>query len=186
MDSHLTLIGSIVIGGIFLLSLLGFQSDLREHSFNNTNDLILQQNALAITELLEADLRQIGLGVDSLAVITSAGEQSLSYYADLGANGSIDLVTYSLSNPGMASDTPNPRDRILYRIINGTKQVNAAMGVTDFRFKYFDRNGEPTTNAAAIRTIELTLEMESTAPYGKKYAHFFWRKKMTPPNLLRP
>jgi hypothetical protein len=184
MDSHLALIGSLVIGGIFLLSLWGFQADLRDHSFINTNDLIVQQNALKMTELLEADLRQIGMGVDSL-IVAAAGVHSISYYADLGADGSVDLVAYALSNPSAASDTPNPRDKILYRGVNGATQVNAAMGVTDFRLKYFDRNGNQTNDAAKIKTIEMTLEMESTIPYDGKYAHFFWRKKVTPPNLLR-
>jgi len=184
MDSHLALIGSVVIGGIFLLSLLGFQADLRDHSFINTNDLIVQQNAIAMTELLESDFRQIGLGVDSL-VVASAGVKSISYYADLDADGNVDLVAYSLSNPNAAAETPNPRDKILYRGVNGATQVNAAIGVTDFRLKYFDLNGNQTNDAAQIKTIEMTLEMESTTPYDGKYAHFFWRKKITPPNLLR-
>jgi hypothetical protein len=184
MDSHLTLVASVVIGGIFLLSLLGFQADLRDHSFTNTNDLIVQQNAIALTELLEADFRQIGLGADSLVVV-SIGINSISFYADLDANGALDLVAYSLSNVNAAAETPNPRDRILYRSINGTTQVNAAIGVTDFRLKYFDANGSQTNNVAKIKTIEMTLEMESTLPYDGQYAHFFWRKKITPPNLLR-
>lgn len=78
MDSHLTLVASVVIGGIFLLSLLGFQADLRDHSFTNTNDFIVQQNAIALTELLESDFRQIGLGADSL-VLVSVGVNSIFF-----------------------------------------------------------------------------------------------------------
>ena len=84
-----------------------------------------------------------------------------------------------------AADTPNPHDKILYRVINGKTQVNAAIGVTDFRLRYFDLDGKVTGDVAKIKTIELTLELESTIPYRGKYAHFFWRKKLTPPNLLR-
>jgi hypothetical protein len=184
MDSHLAFIGSLVIGGIFLLSLWGFQADLRDHSFVNTNDLVVQQNALAMTDLIEADFRQIGFDVDSSVMVT-AGLQSISFYADLGGDGTVDLVAYSVSNPGAAADTPNPRDKILYRVVNGKTQVNAAMGVTDFRLKYFDLNGNQTNAAAQIKTIEMTLEMESPIPYNGKYAQFLWRKKITPPNLLR-
>jgi hypothetical protein len=183
MDSHLAIIGSVVIGGILLLSLLGFQADLRDHSFINTNDVIMQQNAIAMTELLEADLRQIGLGVDSLAVV-SAGPNSLSYYADLGGDGTLDLVAYSLSNASAAAETPNPRDRILYRAVNGATQVKAALGATDFRLKYFDLNGNVTNDVSKIKIIEATLELESPNPYHGKHAQFFWRKKISPPNLL--
>ncbi len=184
MDSHLTLVGSIVIGGIFLLSLWGFQGDLRDHSFANTNDLVVQQNAIEITALLEWDFQQIGFGLDSIAIV-AAGANSISYLADLDADGMVDLVTYSVSNPSAAAGTPNPRDKILYRAVNGKTQINTAMGVTDFRLRYFGLDGKVTNDLAKIKTMELTLEMESTIPYDGKYAHFFWRKKMTPPNLLR-
>lgn len=184
MDSHLAFIGSLMIGGIFLLSLWGFQADLRDHSFVNTNDLVVQQNAMAMTGIVEADFRQIGLGVDS-SVVVAAALHSISFYADLGGDGTVDLVTYSVSNPSAAAGTPNPRDKILYRVVNGKTQINAAMGVTDFRLRYFDLDGKVTNDLAKIKAIELTLEMESTIPYDGKYAHFFWRKKMTPPNLLR-
>jgi hypothetical protein len=184
MDSHLAFIGSLMIGGIFLLSLWGFQADLRDHSFVNTNDLVVQQNVMAITALLEADFRQIGLGADSSVVIT-AGLHSISFYADLGGDGTVDLVTYSVSNPAAAAETPNPRDKILYRVVNGKTQVNAAMGVTDFRLRYFDLNGNVTGDVARIKIIEMALAMESPIPYRGKYAHFLWRKKVTPPNLLR-
>lgn len=184
MDSHLSLIGSAVVGGVFLLSLLGFQADLHDYSFNNTNEVIVQQNAIAITEMLESDFGQIGLGVDSFFV-AAAGVKSISYYADLNTDGTAELVTYSLSNPGYAAETPNPRDCILSRAVNGATQVNAAVGVTDFKLRYFDRNGHQTNDTAQIRTIEMTLQMESTVPYDGKYAQFLWRKKITPPNLLR-
>ncbi|MEK7727061.1 MAG: hypothetical protein AAB354_01545 [candidate division KSB1 bacterium] len=184
MNSMLSLTGCAVIGGIFLLSLFGFQADLRDHAFSNTNDLIVQQNAIAMTELLESDFRQIGFGVDSL-MVASAGANAISYFADLNDDGAVDLVAYSLSDAAAAAETSNPRDKILYRTVNGAVQVNAALGVTDFRLKYFDLNGNVTNNLSQIKIIEMTLEMESTTSYDGKYAHFFWRKKITPVNLLR-
>lgn len=184
MDSHFAFIGSLVVGGIFLLSLWGFQADLRDHTFLNTNDLVVQQNALAMTALLEADLRQIGSGIDS-GMVVAAGAHAISFQADLDADGTADLVAYSISNPGAASNTPNPADKILYRAVSGTTQAHAAMGVTDFRLRYFDRNGNLTGDLDRIKTIEVTLELESPVRYDGKDAHFFWRKRITPRNLLR-
>ncbi|MFQ5707794.1 MAG: hypothetical protein ACE5HO_10115 [bacterium] len=182
MDSYISLIGSIVIGGLFLLGLLFFQSDLKEHSFHRTNDQIVQEHALAIIDLLEWDFRKIGFNypLDALAIKDT---NSISYYVDLGNDGIIDTVHYTISDTGAASATPNPNDKILYRWSNGGPQVGVALGVTDFRLKYFDEAGNETSNVKQIKTIEITLELESTIPYNGQSSHFFWREKITPLNL---
>ena len=183
MDSHLRLIGSIVIGGLFLLGILRYQSDLREHSFKQTNNLIIQWNAMGIIEVLENDFRNIGFGV-SASAFAVADSNSIKYYVDLGADGITDSVRYVISATSAASGTPNPRDRILYRIENDAPQQDAALGVTDFKLKYFDDGGIETTDLSEIKTIEITLEMESPIPYDGEVGSFFWRKKITPPSLL--
>jgi hypothetical protein len=184
MDSHLSLIGSVIIGGLFLLNLLGFQSDLRDHSFANTNDLMVQQNAMDMIELLEWDFQKIGFGVDS-TVFALSDSIAIVYHTDLGADGVIDTVRYFISDTTAASSTPNPRDRILYKYINGKPQVGAALGVTSFKLKYFDINGFEANELKKITTIEVTLEVESTIPYNGEYSRFLWRKKITPPNVRR-
>ena len=184
MDSHLSLIGSIVIGGLLLLGILRYQSDLKEHSFKQTNNLSIQYNAMGIIEVLEQDFRNIGFGVSDSAAFAVADSDSIKYYVDLGADGITDSVRYFVSATSAASGTPNPRDRILYRIENDAPQVDAALGVTDFKLKYFDDSGIETTDLSEIKTIEITLEMESPIPYDGEVGSFFWRKKITPPSLL--
>ncbi len=183
MDSHLALIGSIVIGGLFLLGILSYQSDLKDHSFNQTNKLILQYSAMGIIDVLEEDFKAIGFGVadSAFAVIDS---NSIKYYVDLGADGITDSVRYFISATSAASGTSNPRDRILYRIVNDEPQVDAVCGVTSFNLKYFDDSGNETTVVSEIKTIEVTIELESPEPYDGNVASFFWRKKITPPSLL--
>jgi hypothetical protein len=109
----------------------------------------------------------------------------IAFYADLGSDGTIDQIRYSLSDVSAASGTPNPNDRIFYRSVNGEPDVDAALGVTDFRLRYFDQDGNVTNDLQRIRTIEITLEIESTLPdQDGNYSRLFWREKITPPNLI--
>ncbi len=188
MDSHISLIGSIVIGTLLLFSVLSFQSDVRQHSFEYSNDLIVQQTAMNVIELLEWDFRQIGFGVTFPPLAVFALD-SITFYADLWADGIMDTVNYRLSDVSEASGTTNPNDKIFYRWSNSEPQIDAALGVTNFQLRFFDASGDTTSNQVEIRTIEVTLEFESTEPYFDKmtnearYAHFYWREKITPMNL---
>lgn len=183
MGSFINLVGSMIIGGLFLLSFLKFENELQDHSYNHTKELITQQNAMEIIELLEWDFRRIGFGINfpALAVYDSS---TIAYYVDFGGDGIIDTVRYSLSDTSAASGTPNPRDKIFYRQSNTEPWVDAALGVTDFKLKYFDIDGNETQNLMKIKTIEIYLELESTVPYDGEYSRFAWRERLTPPNLL--
>ncbi len=183
MDSLLSLVGSIVIGTLLLLSALTYQLDVKRHSFMHTNDLIVQYNASGIIDVLEEDFKNIGSGVTGSA-FSVADSNNMAYYLDLDANGITDSVRYFLGGTNTAAGTPNPRDRILYRIENNEPQVDAALGTTDFKLKYYDENGNETTVLTDIKTIEVTLELESTLPYDEEFSTFYWRKKITPQSLV--
>ena len=183
MDSLLSLVGSIIIGTLLLLSVLTYQLDLKRHSFMHTNNLIVQYNASGIIDVLEEDFKNIGSGVTGSA-FSVADSNNMAYYLDLDANGITDSVRYFLGGTNTAAGTPNPRDRILYRIENGQPQIDAALGVTDFKLKYYDVNGNETTVLTDIKTIEVTLELESTLPYDEEFSTFYWRKKITPQSLI--
>ena len=125
--------------------------------------------------------------------IFSRREKTLSRHDqkifDLWADGIMDTVNYRLSDVSEASGTTNPNDKIFYRWSNSEPQIDAALGVTNFQLRFFDASGDTTSNQVEIRTIEVTLEFESTEPYfdkmtnAAKYAHFYWREKISPMNL---
>lgn len=188
MDSYLSLIGSIVIGTLLLVSVLNFQSEAKQHSFEYSNSLIVQYTAMSVIELLEQDLRQIGYGYNYPALSVFALD-SISFYTDLFDDGVLDMVNYRLGDASETPGTTNPRDKIFYRWVNNDPQIDAALGVTNFQLIFFDANGDTTENETEIRTIEVTLEFESTEPYfdkltnTAKYAQYYWREKITPMSL---
>lgn len=183
MDSHISLIGSVVIGSLLLLSILNFQSDVKIHSFQRTNDRIFQNAAVGTIEVLLWDFRHIGSGVDTSGIMV-ADSNNFIYRVDLNADSIIDTVRYFVSDTSAASATPNPHDRLFFRLVNGEQNAGDAIGVTDFKLKYFNSLGNETTILREIKTIEVTLEMESTTPDDNgDYTSFFWREKVSPPNL---
>ncbi len=182
MDNYLTLLASIVIGGLMLINFVSYQAELRDHTFLQTSELAVQQTAMELIEIVKADLRQIGKGV-SLAPFAVYDSSAVAFFADLGNNGVIDTVRYSVSNTGAASNTTNPNDRIFYRTVNGETQADA-IGVTNFKVKFYNAASDVTTDLFEVKSIEVTLELENTVAYDDKYLHYFWRERITPANLL--
>ena len=188
MDSFLNLIGSIVIGGLFLFGVLNYQSDMKQHSFEYSNEMMLQHTAMNTIEILEWDLRHIGYGINFPPLSVFALD-SITFYADLFDDGIIDTVNYRVGPVSETPGTTNPRDRIFDRWSNSEPEIDAALGVTNFKLVFFDASGDTTENQTEIRTIEVTLELEGTEPYYDKvtneprYAQFYWREKITPMNL---
>ena len=183
MDSHITLLGSIIITSLLFVNVLNYQSEFKEHTFRQTNTLIVQNIAIGIIEVMEHDFHNIGFGVNGTA-FAIADSNLISYYVDLGADGTVDSVTYFISDTTAAATTPNPLDKILYRVVNNQPLNDAALGVTHFRLRYFDHIGIETNDLDAITTIEVSLEVQNTIDYDGQYSRFFCRERISPPSVL--
>jgi len=183
MDNWLTLLGSIVIGGLMLVNFMNYQADLGKHTYSHSLDLVLQETAIEVVEMVERDMWKIGRGVGQPA-FAIYDNNIISFYADLENDGVIDTVRYYLSGTSEATRTPNPNDRILYRVVNGVNEFEWAVGVTAFQIKFYDANNDTTSNLYKARALEVSMSFESTIPYDEEYASYSWRERITPPNLL--
>ncbi len=184
MDSTLTLIGSIVIGGIFLLGLLTFHGDVIDHSYEKTFEMLTQETTASLMEIIEHDFRKIGSGLTTPA-FAIADTNKITFRGDVNEDSIIDTVRYTLSEPSAVSSTPNPKDRILYRYENGMKTLEASIGVTEFNVAFLDFFGNATTELMNIWQVEVSLTIESLFMMNGKYAKTVWRKRFTPNNLCR-
>jgi hypothetical protein len=92
----------------------------------------------------------------------------------------MDSINYYLGPTSELSSTPNPRDRLLYRVLNNESPLASNLGVTQFKMVYFDALGDtiypPITVAGSITSIEINLSVESVAAYDEKYSSAFWRQ----------
>lgn len=184
MDSTLTLIGSIVIGGVFLLGVMTFYGDVTEHSHEKMFELLTQETTAGFIEIIDHDFQRIGAGLTG-PVPPIFGANVISFRGDVDRDGVVDEVTYTLSSTAAASATENPRDRILYRIVNTDTTINTAAGVDTMIVRFLDAAGSGTTDPFAVRMLDMTLIVESPVPYDTTYARAIWRKRYTPNNLIR-
>jgi hypothetical protein len=186
MDSYLTLVGSIVIGGIFLLGLLSFHGDIIDQSYDKTFELLTQETTAGLMEIIDHDFTRMGSGAYSPAfAITLFDTSRIIFNADLDEDGDAEVVEYRLSNASAAASTENPNDRILYRIVDGDSTINTPFGVRRFRMNMYRRQNITTTDMREINMIEIILRLESTFAYDGEYAIALWEKRITPQGLVR-
>jgi len=168
------------------LMINSFHSSMNQNSNEKFLDSMTTQNSSAIAKLIEFDFNRMGLevGQNTTALIV-ADSNRITFLSDINENGNVDTVKYFLSDVNAASMTENPRDMILYRLVNNEVQRDSPLGVTEFNLRYFDSIGNEITDVTQIRTFEVTLTVESTMPADDIYSAFYWQTRISPPNLLR-
>lgn len=185
MAVWLDLIGSFVFGSLLLLNVLRMNADMTDCSFKASLSYIAQSSAVAIGQIVEADLRKIGYGVSGTAIALADSAQ-LRFRADLDKDGDADTLYYYLGSPAEMDETPNPADRVLYRALNGGTPQALDLGVTEFHLSYFDAGGDSLALPVAlgdIRQVRVDMVVESTVPYDTTYAQAFLRMRIRPQNL---
>ena len=193
MSVNLDLIGSFIIAGTLLLSVLNLNASLVDSSYQNTLDLIVQQNLTALGKLIRYDFCKIGYGVaDTTTAILLADSTQITFQTDIDRDGDVDTLRYYISEPSGAGSTLNPEDRLLYRVVNSEPAEGDAWGVTKFELRYLDASGSETGDPGSIRAIEVALTLQGAYPYGKivvegvekdRYSQVSWKTTFWPRSL---
>lgn len=191
---------TVVFGWLFLMTLQGTVNN-DENTQTLKGDLLVQQNLVEVTRLLEYDFRKIGFCrepnnmPDPTKAILKADTSAIKFLTDIDdpvtgtPDGVLDSVYYYLGNTSDLSATPNPRDRFLYRVVNTDAPKGANLGITQFSLKYFDALGVPIStpvsaaNLQRIQTIQITLRVENVyasslvdTALNKQYSSAFWQQ----------
>jgi type II secretory pathway component PulJ len=175
----LDIITSVVISGFLLLTALRLNDQANETNILYNSNLTLQQNMTAVTGILEHDFRRIGYCSDYKKIpdpaeaIRYADSSAIRFWLDIDNNGSVDSLEYYVGPTSEMSSTINPRDRVLYRKVNNQTPQRLEMGVTEFRFKFFNALGDtllfPISNPREIHSMEIAVQIESFAPFAVRY-----------------
>jgi hypothetical protein len=104
-------------------------------------------------------------------------------------DGNVDTVRYYFDYNTDIPQTPNPRDRFLYRIVNSQAPVGVNLGVTQYRMEFYNTLGTelsfPIADPREIYTMQIDISVEDVAAYDQKYQTIFWRQiRMAARNLL--
>ncbi len=196
----LDIIGSTIVAGLLLLMALRLDSSALETSAVYNQNLILQQNMTTLVTILETDFRRIGYCKNWQKVanptdaIRIAEANRFRFWTSVNADSTLDSITYSIGDTTELLNTPNPRDRYLYRQINTKTPQKLNLGVTMFQFRFRDVDDTvlafPIADPHEIAAMELAVELESSSPITQEYGpdssryQMFWRQiRVTARNL---
>ena len=190
----LDILGSIIIGGVLMTTAWRLSDAATEKTYNGSGELSLQQNLVAIAQIIENDFRKIGYCEnwnkipDPTKAILSADLTSIKFLTDTDTDGEIDSIRYYLGPTSELSHTPNPRDRMLYRVENDEEPGGSNLGITQFFMIYYDALGDtiplPITITGEITSIEINITVENVAAYDTSYSAAYWKQiRMVARNL---
>ncbi len=182
----LDILGSTIIGGILMMNLVQINSSAVENNYTGNGELIAQPNLSTTVQVLENDFRKIGYCADWKKIpiptqaIISADSTSIKFLTDVDSDGNVDSLYYYLGPTSELLVTANPRDRLLYRVVNSEVPVGVNLGVTQFKLTFFDVLGNlinfPIAVPGEIYTMQIDLTVEDVAAYDEKYSSAFWRQ----------
>lgn len=174
------IVGSTVVGSLLLLMALRLNAQAIETNAVYQNNLNLQQSIVALVDIVEADFRKIGYCKDYKKIqppniaIVSADSNAIKFLTDCPrypgdvGDGVVDTIRYYVGPTSELANTPNPRDRFLYRIVNGNTSRGWNLGVTQFNLRYYDALGDtipfPVPDPRLVYTMEINISLESPAP----------------------
>lgn len=184
--SFLKLVASFFIGGFILLNINRLTAHMNQDANRRVVDSMTAQTANGIIQLLEFDLNRLGLRVNRQELsIISAAPHAITFFSDFDDNSVIERVSYWLSDSTAASHTENPHDCILYRVVQGEPTMDLSLGVTAFNLRYYDWFGNETADTEQIKTIEVSLEVQSVFSVDDYTSTVFYHTRISPPNLRR-
>ncbi len=183
------ILGSMIIGGMILVMVLGFNANIIEGAGMQTMKTTVQGNMTTLSNVLEYDFRKMGyrVALPQDSAITYADTSMIVFKGDFDNNGTVDKMSYAF-NTSHPNGVTNPRAKMLYRQISGFAANSINVGITNFRFTYYDTLGVPfagniVSKPSAIRTIKVSVNMETKEPYDTSYSGVYWERIIKPNNI---
>ncbi len=179
------ILGSTIIGGILLISML----QLNENSVKNDklwgNDRILQRDLSSLATMMESDFRKMGycnetILDDTLHLIWRADTSAFKFRGDIDSDGDLDDIYYYLGPTSELAGTPNPRDRILYRQINNETPLIVSTNIVQLNLLYFDTFenllSQPIADTREIESMQVGIRVEDPAAFNNEYTTAYWQQ----------
>jgi hypothetical protein len=172
MQSIIEIIGSTIIGGMLLLLIITSRTNVNKASNSQVINSTIQSNLTAITEIIDADVKNLGYRINSGQSISTAYSNKITFkiYNDITLNQ--DSISYLF----------NPSSKKLFRIFNdSTSQIN--LGLSNFSICYFDSVGNKATLTSLIKSFKVAITVQDTFQYDGDPITAYWEKTFKPQNL---
>ena len=197
----LDIISSSFVFGTLLVMALRLNGSVTENLETYNGEVIVQDNMCDVVNMIHYDFRKIGTvwtrrkyRIHTKAIIY-ADTSSIKFYTDLSTaanpygDGVLDIVDDYLGPTSELSMTPNPNDRILYRVVNNAPPKGSNLGVTKFSLMDFgalnDTLPTPVANPGAIWSMQITVQVQNysmaslqynTAKFDNPITQSYWRQ----------
>ena len=187
--------GSILIGAMLLGIILKLNTNASVNVYYNSGELNCQTNLTGMSLVLESDFRKIDYCSDytniqdPASAILAADTSSIKFISDLNKDGKMDTVYYYLGPATELNSTVDPRDKILYRIVNNAAKMGSDAGITRFYMVYYNINGDTIHTPVAsgdlslINDIELNMNIENISIDSSKLNSYWRQARLTVPNI---
>lgn len=174
---HIDLIGSFIIGGLLLLSVMGLMFYFNMNAHSNNVSQIEQRNTTEFGRVVEYDFNKIGYRVVAGDKIVAMDSTSITFRADLNNDGVTDSVRYTRTG-----SRPN---FILTRHTSMKPGSDFPFAVGDFSLKAYTSSGQTTWNRADIRAIEIKMLIQKDVQLQQQVdqAGAYWTRRFYPKNL---
>ena len=190
----LDLIGSSILVGMLILTIMGVNININTESQKGMSQFHTQTQAIQLARIIETDFYKIGYDVTLGAgqhKIEIAETSRIKMRMNIwNVANKKDSVEYQLGT--LVTVSPNPRDKTLSRWEN-TGLVLINYSITRFKLTYYNMNDQlmtmPITGAKldSIKSILVYLTLESPDPIGDDamtaYASGYYEKLIYPRNL---
>lgn len=190
MSVVLDLVGSAILVGTLILSIMGVNVNMSTETIKSTSEFHTQTEVIQVARIIEFDFSKIGYDVSSKKIVTADTSRFKFKGNLLNIPNQVDSVEYILGQ--LVAASTNPRDRILTRYENTTR-VLINYSITRFKLSYYNVNNQlmttPVTGSAldSIKAIDVYLTIESPEPLGSdqttQYASGYYQKLLHPRNL---
>src|SRR5216684_4249537 len=98
MSVMMDIIGSAVIVGMLILTIMGININMSSETYKSLTEFNLQTQAIQLSRILEFDLYKVGYRVSKPGIIAIADTSDLKFYTNLfNVTGKRDSVEYNLA-----------------------------------------------------------------------------------------
>lgn len=172
---------SVIIGTSIILLLVSLNTYTSDSNIEALRDEILMQNFLTTQEIIEFHLKKIGFKTGNNSILEADSTRiKFNCYDNLSGQ----FVQFEIKTKEETINTANPHDFAIVLFENEKEKIIAPNGVTKFILEYFDVNGNPTTEKIFIKSIKVTLRMESEEKVNGYYLFFESQFIVKPRNLV--
>lgn len=179
MATIVDIVGAMIIRGAIVLAMLNINLSLHNALYSKTAQSVVAQNLLVVSDIVRSDLRLAAFNVAG-SVFTQADTSQVIFKGDIDNSGTAETINFYLGG----STTVNGKTHWkLYRVVDSGTPLVVGTDIITFKLTYYDAAGNVTAVLNNIRSIKVSIAIESNVSFQGWYPMSSWERQIFPVNL---